>query len=125
MQVAARPCANRREHRLLIRLEAPHDHLGPAAGPQCLDRLQRTGWRQAKVHERDVDALARSDVGDLVGRGSLDHVEVQTGDGTTIVADRASAINHGQELTFEGHVRTNIVPQTNQEPASEVKRIDQ
>jgi lipopolysaccharide export system protein LptC len=56
--------------------------------------------------------------------GSDDHVEVQTGDGTTIVADRASAINHGQELTFEGHVRTNIVPQTNKEPASEVKRID-
>ena len=56
--------------------------------------------------------------------GSDDHVEVQTGDGTTIVADRASAINHGQELTFEGHVRTNIVPQTNQEPASEVKRIN-
>ena len=55
--------------------------------------------------------------------GSDDHVEVQTGDGTTIFADRASAINHGQELTFEGHVRTNIVPQTSQEP-SEVKRTD-
>ena len=26
-------------------------------------------------------------------------------DGTTIFADRASALNHGQELTFEGHVR--------------------
>jgi hypothetical protein len=25
-------------------------------------------------------------------------------------------------LTFEGHVRTNMVPQTNQEPATEVKR---
>jgi lipopolysaccharide export system protein LptC len=54
--------------------------------------------------------------------GSDDRVEVQGGDGTTIFADRGSAINHGQELTFEGHVRTNIVPQTNQEPASEVKR---
>jgi lipopolysaccharide export system protein LptC len=53
--------------------------------------------------------------------GSDDRVEVESGDGTTILADRASALNHGQELTFEGHVRTNIVPQTNQEPASEVK----
>ncbi len=56
--------------------------------------------------------------------GSDDHVEVQGGDGTTIFADRASALNHGQELTFEGHVRTNVVPQTNQEPASEVKRTN-
>ncbi len=56
--------------------------------------------------------------------GSDDRVEVQGGDGTTIFADRASALNHGQELTFEGHVRTNIVPQTNQEPASEVKRTN-
>jgi lipopolysaccharide export system protein LptC len=53
--------------------------------------------------------------------GSDDRVEVQGDDGTTIFADRASAINHGQELTFDGHVRTNIVPQTKQEPASEVK----
>jgi len=55
---------------------------------------------------------------------SDDRVEVQGADGTTIFADRGSAINHGQELTFEGHVRTNIVPQTNQQPASEVKRTD-
>jgi lipopolysaccharide export system protein LptC len=56
--------------------------------------------------------------------GSDERVEVQGGDGTTIFADRASALNHGQELTFEGHVRTNIVPQTSQAPASEVKRTD-
>jgi lipopolysaccharide export system protein LptC len=56
--------------------------------------------------------------------GSDERVEVQGGDGTTIFADRASALNHGQELTFEGHVRTNIVPQTNHEPASEVKRTN-
>jgi lipopolysaccharide export system protein LptC len=55
--------------------------------------------------------------------GSDDRVEVQGGDGTTIFADRASALNHGQELTFEGHVRTNIVPQTGQEPG-EAKRTD-
>jgi lipopolysaccharide export system protein LptC len=53
--------------------------------------------------------------------GSDEPVEVKGGDGTTILADRASALNHGQELTFEGHVRTNIVPQANQEPSSEIK----
>jgi lipopolysaccharide export system protein LptC len=56
--------------------------------------------------------------------GSDDRVEVQGDDGTTIFADRASAINHGQELTFEGHVRTNVVPQTNREPASDVKGMN-
>jgi lipopolysaccharide export system protein LptC len=56
--------------------------------------------------------------------GSDERVEVQGTDGTTIFADRGSAINHGQELTFDGHVRTNIVPQANQESASEVKRAN-
>ena len=56
--------------------------------------------------------------------GSDERVEVQGGDGTTIFADRASALNHGQELTFEGHVRTNIIPQSNQEPANEAKRAN-
>ncbi len=54
--------------------------------------------------------------------GSDENVEVQAGDGTTIFADRAAAINHGQELTFEGHVRTRIVPQTNQQPTAEIKK---
>jgi lipopolysaccharide export system protein LptC len=54
--------------------------------------------------------------------GSDDPVEVQSGDGTTIFADRAAAINHGQELTFEGHVRTRVVPRTNQQPTTEIKK---
>jgi lipopolysaccharide export system protein LptC len=54
--------------------------------------------------------------------GSDDPVEVQAGNGTTILADRASAINHGQEVSFEGHVRTRIVPQASQQPAPEVKK---
>jgi lipopolysaccharide export system protein LptC len=53
--------------------------------------------------------------------GSDEHVEVHAGDGTTIFADRAAAVNHGQELTFDGHVRTNIVPQTSQQPEPAVK----
>ena len=48
-------------------------------------------------------------------------VEVRVSDGTTIVSDRASAINHGEELTFDGHVRTNIVPQTTQNSAADAK----
>jgi lipopolysaccharide export system protein LptC len=47
-------------------------------------------------------------------------VEVRVSDGTTIVADRAFAINHGEELTFDGHVKTRIVPQTGQ-PAPNAK----
>jgi len=56
--------------------------------------------------------------------GSDDRVEVRAADGTTIFADRASAVNHGQELTFDGHVRTNIVPQNSQQPSTDVKGID-
>jgi lipopolysaccharide export system protein LptC len=56
--------------------------------------------------------------------GSDDPVEVEASDGTTIFADRAAAHDHGQELTFEGHVRTRIVPQTDQQPAADVKRTD-
>ena len=54
--------------------------------------------------------------------GSDEPVEVQAGDGTTIVADRAAAVHHGQELTFDGHVRTRIVPQTNQPPTADIKK---
>ncbi len=38
-------------------------------------------------------------------------VEVHVGEGTTILGDRATARNNGQELIFEGHVRTRVVPQ--------------
>jgi lipopolysaccharide export system protein LptC len=42
---------------------------------------------------------------------SEEPVEVHVGKGTTIAGDRATARNNGQELTFEGHVRTTIIPQ--------------
>jgi lipopolysaccharide export system protein LptC len=42
-------------------------------------------------------------------------IEVHVSDGTTIVADRAFGANHGQELTFDGHVKTRIVPQAGQQ----------
>jgi lipopolysaccharide export system protein LptC len=37
-----------------------------------------------------------------------DPVEVHVGEQTTIFSDRATARNNGQELTFEGHVRTRM-----------------
>ena len=48
-------------------------------------------------------------------------VKVRVSDGTTINSDRAFAINHGQELTFDGHVKTRIVPQAGQQPAADAK----
>jgi lipopolysaccharide export system protein LptC len=51
-------------------------------------------------------------------------VEVRVSDGTTIVSDRAFAIDHGQELTFDGHVKTRIVPQTDQQTAADAKRTN-
>ena len=56
--------------------------------------------------------------------GSDDPVEVHSGDGTTIFADRAAARNNGQELTFEGHVKTRIVSQADQQPAADPKRTN-
>jgi lipopolysaccharide export system protein LptC len=56
--------------------------------------------------------------------GSDEPVEVRVSDGTTIVSDRAQAANHGQELTFDGHVKTMIVPQTEQKPAAGAKGTD-
>ncbi len=41
---------------------------------------------------------------------SDDPVEVHVGDGTTIIGDRAIARDNGQELIFEGRVRTTINP---------------
>ena len=48
-------------------------------------------------------------------------VEVRVSDGTTIVSDRAFAVDHGQELTFDGHVKTRIVPQKDQQAAADGK----
>jgi lipopolysaccharide export system protein LptC len=56
--------------------------------------------------------------------GSDDPVEVHASDGTTIFADRAAARNNGQELTFDGHVRTRIVTQASQQPAADPTGTD-
>lgn len=51
-------------------------------------------------------------------------VEVHVGEGTTIFGDRAIARNNGQELTFDGHVRTRIAAQGGPAPGADAKRID-
>jgi hypothetical protein len=53
--------------------------------------------------------------------GSDEPVEVRVSDGTTIFSDRAAAVNHGQEVTCDSHVKTRIVPQTDQQPAADAK----
>ena len=39
-------------------------------------------------------------------------------------ADRATARNNGQELTFEGHVKTRIVSQSELAPGEDAKRTN-
>lgn len=51
-------------------------------------------------------------------------VEVHMDDGTTVVADRATAQNNGQELIFEGRVRTNMIPRGEAPVEAETKRAN-
>ena len=52
-------------------------------------------------------------------------VEVRMGSGTTVAADRATAKDNGQQLIFEGRVRTTVIPQGGEAPAeTTMKRTD-
>jgi lipopolysaccharide export system protein LptC len=51
-------------------------------------------------------------------------VEVHVGEGTTIVGDRATARNNGQEFIFEGHVRTLIIPPSDASANADQKRTN-
>jgi lipopolysaccharide export system protein LptC len=55
---------------------------------------------------------------------SEEPVEVHMGGGTTIVADRATAQNNGQQLIFEGRVRTVVVPQGDASAEDQTKRTN-
>lgn len=56
--------------------------------------------------------LQSADIDFKTGRYRSDQpVEVRVGPGTTIHADRAEAQNNGQELVFDGRVRTTMIPQ--------------
>src|SRR5271166_1916446 len=79
-----------------------------------------------RIKNSRFDVLLRSASFDFKSGayGSDNPVEVHVGDGTTIFADRATARNNGQELTFEGHVKTRIVSQADQQPAADPKRTN-
>ena len=99
-------------------------HLSADAGvyDSVAEHMELTG--NVRIKNTQFTVLLRSARFDFKSGvyGSDENVEVHAGDGTTIFADRAAAINNGQELTFEGHVRTRVVPQTAQQPAAEIKK---
>jgi lipopolysaccharide export system protein LptC len=105
-------------------VEATHLSADTGVYDSVLEHMELSG--NVRIKNSRFTVLLRSARFDFKSGvyGSDEPVEVQGGDGTTIFADRAAASNHGQELTFEGHVRTSIVPQTNQQPAANVKRTD-
>lgn len=67
----------------------------------------RIGSTQFEVRLRSADINFKTGV-----YKSDEPVEVHMGQGTTIFGDQAMARNNGKELTFEGHVRTRIIPQS-------------
>jgi lipopolysaccharide export system protein LptC len=69
---------------------------------------------EVRLRTADIDfktGLYRSD----------DPVEVHVGEDTTIFGDRAAARSNGQEMTFEGHVRTRIIPRADTPVDADVK----
>ena len=69
---------------------------------------------EVRLRTADIDfktGLYRSD----------EPVEVHVGEDTTIFGDRAAARSNGQEMTFEGHVRTRIIPRPDKPADAEVK----
>ncbi len=72
---------------------------------------------QVRLRSVDIDfktGLYRSD----------EPVEVHVGAGTTVFADRATAQNNGQELIFEGRVRTTVAPQSDASVEDQAKRTN-
>ena len=51
-------------------------------------------------------------------------VEVHIGGDTTVFADRATALNNGQQLIFEGRVKTTVVPQSDAPAEGQAKRTN-
>ena len=51
-------------------------------------------------------------------------VEVQMDEGASVFADRATARNNGQELIFEGRVRTTIIPQSGAPAVDQTQRTN-
>lgn len=82
-----------------------------------LSRNVRIGSARFEVKLRSADIDFKTGV-----YRSQEPIEVDVGKGTTILGDRATAQNNGQELIFEGHVRTRIIPETDALPGNDANR---
>ncbi len=87
------------------RLSADAGVYDSAAERMKLSSNVRIGSARFEVRLRSADIDFKTGV-----YQSDEPVEVHVGDGTTITGDRATARNNGQELIFEGRVRTTINP---------------
>jgi lipopolysaccharide export system protein LptC len=109
----------------IVELEKVDGDIGGAAGGESTrlsadagvyDTVRERMELSKNVHIRNgrFDVSLRSAKLDFKSGayGSDEPVEVHVDGGTTIFSDKASARNNGQELSFEGHVRTNIIPQS-------------
>jgi lipopolysaccharide export system protein LptC len=74
------------------------------------ERMKLTG--NVKIENARFEVRLRSvDIDFKTGLYHSDEpVQVHMGAGTTVTADRATARNNGQELIFEGRVRTTVIP---------------
>ena len=77
----------------------------------------RIGSTRFEVKLRSADIDFKSGV-----YRSEEPIEVDVGKGTTIFGDRATARNNGQEFSFEGHVRTRIIPETDAAQGDDANR---
>jgi lipopolysaccharide export system protein LptC len=86
------------------------------------ERMKLTG--NVKIDNARFEVRLRSvDIDFKTGLYRSDEpVEVYMGGGTTVVADRATAQNNGQELIFEGRVRTTVIPRGDAAAEAPTKR---
>ena len=121
------------KHPTIVELENVEAEIGAAGGEPThvtadtgvYDSLGETMelWNNVQIVNGRSNVLLRSAKFDFKSGAyrSDEPVELRVSDGTTIVSDRAVAANHGQEVTFDGHVKTRIISQTGQ-PAADAKQ---
>ena len=106
------------------RLRENSTHLSADAGVYDTVRERMKLTKNVRIGNARFDVRLRSaDIDFKTGVYQSDEpVVVHVGDGTTITGDRAVARNNGQELTFEGHVRTKIIPKADAAPDTDADR---
>lgn len=88
------------------------------------ERMKLTG--NVKIDSTRFEVRMRSvDIDFKTGLYRSDEpVEVRIGGDTTVLADRATAQNNGQELIFEGRVRTTVTPHSDAPVEGQGKRTN-